>query len=198
MELTLSYFRRELGQLATDGLREDSDCSILMQFSHQNLFFRRKWHIGLSWGWTVVIPRGLLQDWVPGSTFHTQCHATSSSVSWRQARCGHCVPLQMQPGLLHHWHSQQKAKKVSCNLYILIWSLDLYCVDTFWRENICFQRLGCSHGSNKIKISLHVFPNIFQRWSQQCTLMNGLMACCFGIPSNQAIAYSIFLHIWGD
>lgn len=134
----------------------------------------------------MVIPRGLLQDWVPGSSSYTQCHATSSSVSWRQAWCGHCVPLQMQSGLLHHWHSQQKAKKVSCNLYIfrhrlLCWQILM--------ENICFQHLGCSHGSNKIKISLHVFPNIFQRWSQQCTLMNGLMACCFGIPSNQAIAY---------
>lgn len=161
-----------------------------MQFSYQNLFFRWKWHIGLSWGWTMVIPRGLLQDWVSKSTFHTQCHAASSSVSWKQAWCGHCVPLQMQPGLLHHWLSQQKAKKVSCNLYIFNKFLGIgYCVDKFWRKNIFFQHLGCSHGSNKIKISLHVFSNIFQRWSQQCTLMNGLMACCFGIPSNQAIAY---------
>lgn len=119
IELTLSFFWRDLDRLAIDGLQEDSDCFILMQFSYQNLFFRWKWHIGLSWGWTMVIPRGLLQDWVSKSTFHTQCHATSSSVSWKQAWCGYCVPLQMQPGLLHHWLSQQKAKKVSCNLYIL-------------------------------------------------------------------------------
>lgn len=163
------------------------------KFSLWDVFFRWKWHIGLSWGWTVVIPRGLLQDRVSGSTFRTQCHASSSSVSWRRAWRGHCVPLQMQPRILHHWHAQQKAKKVSYSPYGLSWFVGMgYCVDKFWRKNICFQRLGCSHGSNKIKISLHVFPNIFQQWSPQCTLMNGLMACCFGISSNQAIAYSIF------
>lgn len=66
----------------------------------------------MSGGWSLVLPRGLLQDRVSASSKHPQCQAADGRLSEFQARCRLRLPVQMQPRLLREGQPRKQDAQV--------------------------------------------------------------------------------------